>query len=350
MSHHQRFGGTATQVLVSAALDLVSSAGGAAGVPEGPARQATPILQEDVSMADVLRVTAPGSGVAYYPQFIAHEQGFFAEEGLAVQIESRGRGPWIAQALASQEADVALGGIWRPLIYRDRLMTFRAFAQLCMRCPDVLVSRRPVERFRWTDLHGRSVLIPDGAPGGWMLLFTVLIENGVDVSRVRFIQHLHAEEATALFRAGMADFYLIEPPVCDVLVEDGFHSAATLAEAGGRVPWSVYYVPPDFLETRGDVAVRFGRAIRRGLEWTLSHEPEEAPGVFRQYFPRLDPDLVARSVRWCRDRGLWAQDIRLREDDLERWQAIIVRYGLMDRPIAYAEVFDVGPARAVERG
>ena len=41
---------------------------------------------------DIVRVSATGAGVNYFPEFIARELGFFADEGLEAKVEVLGNG------------------------------------------------------------------------------------------------------------------------------------------------------------------------------------------------------------------------------------------------------------------
>jgi NitT/TauT family transport system substrate-binding protein len=307
------------------------------------------MVVRESNMADLVRVAHSGSGVYYAPDYLALEMGFFAEEGLQVEAEIPGGTP-LARYLSSGHADIALGGIWRPLMYRNRLETLVAFAMLCTRNAQVLVARTaPVgDGFNWTSLHGKSVILPTGAPSPWMFLSGILKKSGADLSKVLFIRDLEGEETTRLFRAGLGDFYLTMPPLSEELVAEGYHVAVTLAEAGGAVPWSVYYATPEFLTRERRVAHRFAKAIKRALCWLLAHETSEMTGPLRSHFPATDAKLLARSIALARQRGVWTDSVRIPEGDLFRWQETMVQYGLIDRPLPYLEVVDPGPADATE--
>jgi NitT/TauT family transport system substrate-binding protein len=299
-----------------------------------------------------VRVAATGAGVAYYPAFVAQEFGYFADEGLEVETTVPGLGPWVARALASGEADVALGGIWRPLMYRGRLTTLYAFAQLCDRCPFVLLSRHRVERFTWKDLVGRTVLVPDGAPSPWIMLQGVLRLAGVDQAEIRFIQQLGSEEMIELFGHGLGDYLVAAPPTSEVLVEAGVGQCAVmLSEAGGLIPWSVYYSAPAFLARGDEAAGRFARAIQRGLGWTLAHDPSEAEAVAKVHFPNIATELVLRAVRAARKTGVWTDTARVSREGLSRWQQMLVHAGLITAPVPYDDIVDSHAAdRAARAG
>jgi NitT/TauT family transport system substrate-binding protein len=300
-------------------------------------------------VTDAVRISSTGSGVNYYPEFVARELGFFADEGLHVTVDVRGNGPGVPRDVGSGAADVGLGGIWLPMLYRGRVHTFRPFAQLCNRLAAVLLARKPVAGFRWADLSGRIVVAPGGAPNFWMVVASTLRRAGVDPCSVRFVADFMAEEAINLFRGGFGDFFIAMPPVSDVFIRDGVGSPVADFADLGDIPWSIFYARPEFLDRPDNAAGRFAKAIQRALAWTLSHDPAEAPGVFR-HFPGVSPELIADAVRSCRRRGIWIGTARIPEPPLTQWQTIIMEEGrLIDAPMGYDEIVDGRPAGWAER-
>ena len=296
-----------------------------------------------------LRLLASASGVSYYPQYVAQDLGYFAAEGLEIEAQAPGHGPWGARALVAGSAEIALGGIWRPLMYHGRIADFRAFAQLCVGCPAFILARKPMQRFQWRDLVGKVVVVPDGSPTPLIAILGILRRADVDPSKVHFVQDFLSEEARELYLAGLGDFYAAYPPLAEVLVDRGAgHVVADLAEAGGELPWSVYFSTDAFLDRDDNAAGRFARAIRRGLEWTLSHEPEERPAVLERHFPKIPADVVATAIRSCCARGVWANTVRVAEPHLAAWQEIIIESHLLTSPVAYDDIVDARTADWVE--
>src|SRR5690349_23786184 len=116
------------------------------------------------TMPDIVRIAATGAGVSYYPEFVARELGFYADEGIEVQVQVIGNGPGVPEAVASDAADLGFGGSWLPVMYRGRLSGFYPFVQVCIRSPAVLIGRAPQPTFQWSDLVGKGVVIPSGSP------------------------------------------------------------------------------------------------------------------------------------------------------------------------------------------
>ena len=78
-------------------------------------------------------------------------------------------------------------------------------------------------------------------------------------------------------------------------------------------------------------------------------QPEAAPGVMKTHFPTSDPKVIAEAVRGCRDTGVWIEDVGVDSESLLRWQQVTTRSALIDRPIAYDEIVDSGPAQAASK-
>lgn len=297
-------------------------------------------------MSDVVRISSTGAGVNYYPEFVARHLGFYQDEGLRVDVEVLGNGPGVPHAVGSGSADVGLGGIWLPILYRNRLDTFIPFAQLCNRLAAVLLAREPLAQpFRWADLQGKIILAPGGAPNFWMVVAAGMRAAGLDPSSVRFVADFVGDEVVNLFRGGFGDFFVGMPPLADTLVAAGTGCVVYDFTDFGDLPWSIFYAKPDFLNRPDNVAGRFARAIHRGLEWVLDHDPTEAPGIIDTYFSRFDPELIAAAVRACRQHHVWARSVRIPQAPLLRWQSIILAEGrLIDAPLAYADIVDTRPA------
>jgi NitT/TauT family transport system substrate-binding protein len=181
-----------------------------------------------------------------------------------------------------------------------------------------------------------------------MLLQAILRREGIGEARTRFLQQVQRDEGVELFRAGLGDYLLAAPPLSEVLVEEGVaHVAVTLAEAGGLIPWSVYYAAPEFVDRSDNVAGRFSRAIQRGLAWTLTHDPAEVAQVVRSHFAAVPHPVLARAIGSGLRTGVWTDTVRVSPEGLSQWQDMLVQAGLIDAPVPYAAIVDERAARWV---
>lgn len=288
-------------------------------------------------MRHLVRVVAPSSTSAYLPHFAAEALGFFADEGLSIQMKDLGRGAGTISALRSGEADIALGGIWRPVMYREHDEHLVSFAQLCGRCPMAVVSRNDHDLLDLATTARRPiVLIPDGSPSLWLLLRWILRELGAEDNSVRVI-HLNAHEASSMFVAGSGDFYLAEPPTLETFEAQGYRTVLDLARVGGRLPWSVYFSTDEFVRENASVIRSFSRAIERGMDWIRPTRLSDATDVLLRKRPGSSRSVLAASISSCLSRSIWS-GTRIEEESLERWQHMLVDGGLLSREQPYANL------------
>lgn len=300
-------------------------------------------------MGDLIRVTPSSPAPNYAPAYLAQDLGFFREEDLTVE-ENIYAGPgssWLADNLLAGRADVALGGIWIPLAYRNIIGEFPIFALVCNRNPQVIMSRTAITDFTWSDLYDSRFMLSMSSTSQWMFLEGAMREEGVDFDRIKVIEDLDEATTMRLWLGGFADFYLVTPPVSEELEDKGFHMATTIAKSGGLVPWSVYYSVPEFINRSDKPATRFARAIQRSFDWIHSHEPLDTAKALMHRFPEVPLSRLVVSVNRLLDNDVWAKTIELPEKSFNRYQGMIAHYGLINEPYSFTKVVSTEIAQEV---
>lgn len=296
---------------------------------------------KDPSCMKTIRLIAE-EHLTYVPHHVAEKLGLFAARGLNVDVNynSGPGGSWLADVLAEGGADIARGGVWIPLMYRGRLEELRIFAQLCARNTQVIVSREPYPDFRWSDLYGKKLLISASSTSQWMYLEGVLLENGVDLGRIKFIRDLDERTTSRLWHGGFADFYLVYSPQAEALLCGGYHIATDIAVSGGEVPWSVYYTTPAYLEENRRELEDFVAALSEAACWIDGHTPAETAALIAPDFAAVPQPVLAASVERMRGHGTWSTDMTVRPSPFARYQNMIAAYGLIEQPVAYGDIID----------
>lgn len=300
-------------------------------------------------MSRKVRLIAERS-VIYAPHHVAVALGFFGDEGLEVETnyDSGPGGSWLADTLVDGAADLARGGIWLPILYRRRIADLRLISLLCDRNPQVFLARKTSSVFEIRSIEGALVLLPSAATSQWMFLRGVLQERAVDVSATRFIRDLEASTMARLWRAGFGDYILTNPPLADSLIEMGYSIAGTMAEMGGRVPWSVYYASHSFLESNREVAVAFVRALVRAQRWMQARSSRQVTALIAEDFPEIAPLQLESAVERMMKTKIWTGRAELSPEPLSRYQEFIVQYGLTDHALPYSELVEYEIAAEAE--
>ena len=136
-----------------------------------PAADLTPVTLNEVAHS-----------IFYAPQYVAIENGYFAEEGIDLTLVTGFGADKVATALVSGEADIGFMGSESSIyIYNQNPEDYIVnFAQLTQRAGNFLVAREPIENFTWEDLKGSYVL--GGRKGGMpqMVFEFILKKNNID--------------------------------------------------------------------------------------------------------------------------------------------------------------------------
>ena len=153
-------------LLLAGALGLMTGCGS-----QEAAANLTPVTLNEVAHS-----------IFYAPQYVAIENGYFAEEGIDLTLVTGFGADKVATALVSGEADIGFMGSESSIyIYHQNPEDYIVnFAQLTQRAGNFLVSREPVDNFKWEDIKGSYVL--GGRKGGMpeMVFEYILKKNNID--------------------------------------------------------------------------------------------------------------------------------------------------------------------------
>lgn len=98
--------------------------------------------------------------IFYATQYVAIEKGYFADQGLEVELVTGFGADKVLTALISGEADIGFMGAEASIYAYQEGATDPAvnFAQLTQRAGNFLVAREEMPDFQWSDLKGKKVL------------------------------------------------------------------------------------------------------------------------------------------------------------------------------------------------
>lgn len=184
--------------------------------------------------------------IFYAPQYVAIENGYFAEEGIDLTLVTGFGADKVATALVSGEADIGFMGSESSIyIYNQNPEDYIVnFAQLTQRAGNFLVAREPMENFSWEDIKGTSVL--GGRKGGMpqMVFEFILKKNNIDpAADLSIDQSIDFGSTAAAFTGNDADFTIEFEPSATALEDEGAgYVVASLGEASGYVPYTAYSV------------------------------------------------------------------------------------------------------------
>ena len=260
--------------------------------------------------------------IFYAPQYVAIEEGYFAEEGLDLTLVTGFGADKVLTALISGEADIGFMGAEASIYAYQEGATDPAvnFAQLTQRAGNFLVAREEMPDFKWEDLKGKKVL--GGRKGGMpeMVFEYILKKNGIDPQKDLTIdQSIDFGSTAAAFTGDDSAAYTVEfEPSATILEKEGAgHVVASLGEASGYVPYTSYSVKTSYMKENPEIIQKFTNALQKGMDYVQSHTPEEIAEVIAPQFKETDIDTITTIVKRYYDQDTWKENLIFKKDSFE---------------------------------
>lgn len=280
--------------------------------------------------------------VFYAPQYVAQELGFFEEEGLDVTVAVGNGADKSMTALLSDSADIALLGIEAGLYVHNEGKEDHpmVFAQLTQRAGNFLISRKEEPDFQWTDLKGKSVI--GGRLGGMpeLVLEYILKENDLENGKdVEIINNIDFSSTAGAFTGNVGDYTVEFEPVATTLEQSGTgHIVASLGEASGSVPYTVYMASDAVMKESPEIVDAFTRAVYRGQQWVETHSSAEIAEVVLTQFPESDVETLTTIIERYKVQNTWKIDPMIDPDGFELIQDIMEQGGELDQRVKYDDL------------
>jgi len=281
--------------------------------------------------------------IFYAPQYVAIEEGYFAEEGLDLTLVTGFGADKTMTAVISGEADIGFMGAEASIYAYQEGATDPVvnFAQLTQRAGNFLVAREEMPDFKWEDLKGRKVL--GGRKGGMpeMVFEYILKKNGLDPEKDLSIDQSIDFGATAAAFTGddSADFTVEFEPSATALEKQGAgYVVASLGVDSGYVPYTSYSARTSYMEKNPDIMQKFTDALQKGMDFVQSHTPEEIAEIIEPQFPETDLDTITAIVKRYYDQDTWKENLVFGQDGFELLQDILEDAGELKERTPYAEL------------
>jgi len=268
--------------------------------------------------------------IFYAPMYAAISQGFFKEEGIAIDLSTGQGADKTMQQVLSKASDIGFCGPEQVIyIYNQKREDYPViFAQLTQKDGSFLVSRKAETNFKWESLKGKTII--GGRPGGVpeMALEYVLknhgLKPGVDVN---IITNLAFTATSGAFKGGTGDYVALFEPTASTLKKDNAgYNVASVGASAGTIPYTCFFATKSYIEKNPTVIQKFTNAIYKGQKWVNSHSDKEVVSSIKSYFPGTDEAVLISSVKSYRDINAFSTDPTLTSDNLTKLMDIIQSY------------------------
>jgi NitT/TauT family transport system substrate-binding protein len=278
--------------------------------------------------------------IFYAPYYATHALGFYANEGVDVELVSSDAPGDAITHLANGTIDLTWGGPMRVMTAHDRddQSPLVCFGELVSKDPFFLIGNS--RRFQLSDLAQLRFSAVSEVPTPWMCLQHDLREAGVDPATITRISDRTMTDNYAALREGQLDVMQAFEPFASQAETD--RAGEILYAASSRGP-TVY---TSFIATRSKVAAHrdaffaVTHALAKMQKWLYAHSGKELAEVTASFFPNVPQELLVRSLQRYLDAGLWARDPAMSKQGFERLGSSFLSGGSLKRSPVFENCAD----------
>lgn len=295
---------------------------------------------------NVIRVSEVTHSLFYAPFYVAINNGYFADEGLEIELTNAGGSDAVMTAIISKNADVGLMGPESVVYVNNNGMENAPviFAQLTACDGSFLVGRTDNDNFDWSDLQGKHIIAGRRAGMPAMTLQYILNEMGLTTGDefgagvdVKLDLSVAFNLTTATFVAGTGDYCTMFEPVASQCEKDGTgYIVSALGDAVSNIPYTCFVSSNNFLKNDSKKCEAFTRALIKGYNFLLTASDEQILKSLRPSFSTTADDLILSAVKNYLRIGAYSSSPILTETAWNKMLDIIDNAGELKSRVAHS--------------
>jgi NitT/TauT family transport system substrate-binding protein len=309
----------------------VRTAVSAAAIPALGFTRASAVRAQTPAKLRVAGIPIDVAAVAYY----ALDQGFFARNGLDVEIIQATSGAAVAPAVLGGSLEIGSGNTTVLATGHERGLPFvliapsGAYLSSAPTSAIVVPAASPIKTVR--DLAGKTISMGSIRTINEVSVRALFDKEHVDVSTVKFIE-ISGSAIGAALTAGRTDAALTEEPWLTPLVAVGARKIATpFDQIAPRWIEGGYFCTADFVRDHLDVVKRFALAISETSVWANKNRDATAK-ILEKYAKTTVPPTMVRTY----------YPEHLVASDLQPLIDASAKYGLLKAPFPAKDLFAPG--------
>lgn len=232
--------------------------------------------------------------------YYAKDQGFFAKQGLDVDIQPGANGSAIATAVSANAVDIGYSDLVTLAKGYLKGIPFVAIAPAAIWSSAapvaglVVPASSPIKTAK--DLAGKVLAVPglgtlaEYSPRAW------IDQNGGDASTVKFIEMPYAAMPAAL-TAGRVDVAYISEPFLAVVQKDVRVLGYAHNAVAKQFLQSAWFSTPQWAKEHPDVVKRFAAALHETALWANQKSNHARSAEILAKYTKIDPATVAAMER-----------------------------------------------------
>jgi NitT/TauT family transport system substrate-binding protein len=289
-----------------------------------------------------IKLTENFRAVFYAPFYATQALGFYAREGVEVELRPSPAPAGAAEDLFAGTIDLTWGGPMRVMKARDDdpNSPLVCFCEVAARDPFFLVGRGDPSAFRLADLQRLSFASVSEVPTPWLCLQQDLRDAGVNPDRLARVTGRTMGDNLEALRKGELDVAQLFEPYVSMALQSGAGEILYAASARGPTVYTTFLATRDSINRNRTSFAAMVRAVRSMEAWLLEHGADELAAAVAPFYPSVAPELLASSLRRYHRAGLWAARPEVSREGFARLATSLRSGGFVSRLHSYDECVD----------
>ena len=211
------------------------------------------------------------------PLYLGIKQGYFKQQKLTIKPQVMQGGAEVTAAIVSNSLDIGFSSVEPLMIARSKNIPVRIISQGVQAAPSTAQSwdglmvkaNGPIHSPK--DLEGKTVAVNALKNMNELAVRTVLNRQGVDVSKIRFIE-VPFPDMPAAVKTGRVDAATAVEPFVTASEADGARKLLSFfAGMQPKMTIATYFAITPYIAKHTDVVKRFTTAMNKSLAYAQSH-------------------------------------------------------------------------------
>ena len=242
-----------------------------------------------------IRIAYPTVSMAMAPWWIAKEKGFFAQEGLDVDLMYIKGDSTIVQALVGGDIHAGYAGATPVAAAVARGGQMAIVAVPANRMGYLLVTREPIKDPR--ELSGKKFAISSFGGSSEVATRLGLEKIGADPNKVVMLQVGGSPDRIAALRRGSVDASILSANEVIGAGDMGFYTLFDFTKSDLEYPYNVLYVLKQFAAEKRKATTAMVKSFMRGL-WFMQENENESVKISARWLKTNDLESLKRQWRY----------------------------------------------------
>ncbi|MFT4065538.1 ABC transporter substrate-binding protein [Paraburkholderia sp.] len=271
------------------------------------------------------------------PLYIAISEGYFAEQGLDVNLISMKGGPAAVGALLSGNVDATFSAAETAIKLREQGKNIRVATLIQDKDPGVLVVPTSSMARSLADLKGKRIGVTATGSLTDLILRLYIRREGLTESDFKIIGLGSGATVSAALSHGEIDAAMTVTPFLTKMQLD--KSIKVIHDFRTEIyPGQALLVGPELDGPRRALLVKIVAALKKGIQ-TLYSSPEVVARIARTYFSGMDPSILnAMVLDETQKTPVFSRDGRLSRENYETLVKLLTDSNQITRPEKYEDV------------